>query len=67
MDCCTKYKNSFINRLEGGEMLRFVQQFPIRGGGMKEMLYLVQDFIQGITEDPTIVRKHDNSSKTALK
>lgn len=57
MDCCTKYKNSFINRLGGGEMLHYVQQSPIRGGILKEMLYLVQDFIQGITEDPTIAQK----------
>lgn len=43
MDCCIKYKNSFINRHGGGEMLHFVQQSPIRGGRMKEMLYLVPD------------------------
>lgn len=38
-------------------MLHYVQQSPIRGGILKEMLYLVQDFIQGITEDPTIAQK----------
>lgn len=57
MDCCTKYKNSFINRLGGGEMLHFVQQFPIRGGIMKELLYLMQDFNSGHHRGPTIAQK----------
>lgn len=38
-------------------MLHFVQQFPIRGGGVKEMLYLVQDFNY---------RRPYSSTKTAL-
>lgn len=38
-------------------MLHFVQQFPIRGGIMKELLYLMQDFNSGHHRGPTIAQK----------
>jgi hypothetical protein len=42
-------------------MLHFVQQFPIRGGIMKELLYLMQEFNSGHHRWPY------KSTKTALK
>ncbi|NQX49003.1 hypothetical protein HQN87_27135 [Paenibacillus tritici] len=47
MDCCTKYKNSSINRLRGVEMLHFVQQPQPEGGVVKEMLHFVQQSRSG--------------------
>ncbi|KHL91877.1 hypothetical protein QW71_32120 [Paenibacillus sp. IHB B 3415] len=42
-------------------MLPFVQQFPIRGGIMKELLYLMQDFDSGHHRRPY------NSTKITLR